>query len=65
MHTKQTNLRYKIVLYFSKTGNVFEVYTATTRKAAEKAVRERKLDFKVWAKEEPRPNAMTRGWVQV
>lgn len=62
---KQPNQRFKITLYFRKTGNTFETYMAPTRKAAEKAVSDRKKEMKNWADDEPRPTGIARGWVLV
>ncbi len=62
---KQPNLRYKIVLYFAKTGNVFETYIAKTKIEAKQIVRDRKLEMKNWAKEEIRPLSIAGTWVLI
>ncbi|MGL5113627.1 MAG: hypothetical protein ACRC6O_13425 [Flavobacterium sp.] len=62
---KQPNLRYKTVLYFSKTGNIFETYLTKTKKEAGKTIKDRKLEMKNWAKEEPKPNSVAGAWVLI
>lgn len=58
---KQTNMRYKIVLY--KGDWIFQVIMKKTRKAAELAEKEYRKEVKEWDESESRPNASTRGWV--
>lgn len=60
---KNKNLRYRITLFWKKTGNTFEVYMAPTRKECEKAVKDRKLEMRNWADEELRPTGVNRSWV--
>ena len=62
---KRQNLRYKITLYFPKTGNVFESYVAKTRKEAEKIIRERKKEMQNWHEDEKRPSGVSKAWVLV
>lgn len=57
--------RFKMTLYFKKTGNHFESYIGKTRKEVEQAVRDRKKEMKNWADDEPRPTGVSRNWVLI
>jgi len=60
---KSDNIRYRITLFYKKTGNIFEVYYATTKKECEKMVKQKKLEMRNWCKNELKPTGVNRSWV--